>query len=131
MSKKIVSPSKKRTCIPKVEDFETTELNHKFQELERLRKEVEIKKAGATSVEFLTLVRKEHQIKVSGLDKQIAELKAEMVTLKKIKSKALAEEKVVEKELSRLGEFSMFEGEIEGLRKKVQEKNEQIKSKRS
>lgn len=75
LSKKMLGMTKK-TAMPKLEDLETRDLTSKFEELNKVKKELELKKTGTDSLQFMLMVKKEHQIKVSTLDQQIASIKA-------------------------------------------------------
>ena len=63
-------------------------------------------------MQFLLLVKQEQNTKITGLDKQINQLKAEIASLQKIKQKSEVQENILKKELLRVGEFSMFGDQI-------------------
>ena len=53
-----------------------------------MRRELEVKKTGIDSLQFLLLVKKEENMKIADLDRQIVQLKGEIQKIQKIKQKS-------------------------------------------
>lgn len=118
LAKKIVP--KKKFVVPVFEEMESKMLRDKFQEFERLRKEIENKRSGTDSLEFLQIVRKKYETRLGELNQSIADKKKEIQHLKKIKKRSESETNIMHQEVSKMGELDIFNREIEDLKQKVQ-----------
>lgn len=128
LAKKIVP--KKKFVVPAFEEMETKLLRDKFEEFERLRKEIENKRSGTDSLEFLLIVKKKYEIRLNELSQSIAMKKKEIQHLRKIKKKSESERNIVHQEITKIGELDIFNREIDDLRQKVHEKNQGLKAKK-
>jgi hypothetical protein len=113
--------------VPRLEQEETAELRSKYQQLERLRAELELRKSGVDSLEFLTSHRSSLGTELQGLEEAVRRKKEEAVRLRKAREKWCASDAAVKQEVLRVGELGMFADEIHQLRREVELKQQKIR----
>lgn len=119
---------RKPTKVPRLEQEETAELRSKYQQLEKLKAELELKKSGVDSLEFLTSQRTLLAMELERLEDALKRKKEEAVRLRKAREKWLLSEAAVKQEVLRVGDAGMFVDEIQRLRREVELKQQKIRA---
>ena len=73
-----------------------------------MRKEIETKRSGTDSLEFLQIVKRKYEIRLNELNQSIVNKKKEIQHLKKIKKRSESESHIMHQEVSKIGELDIF-----------------------
>lgn len=87
--------------------------------MQKLRREIEQKRTGTESLDFLINLKKSLEVRLADLKQEIQVKKNEISKLQRIKDKNEQISIVEQSSLSRVGNLNIYAPEIEDLRKKV------------